>query len=259
MEAIILAAGLGTRLRPLTDRIPKALVEVDGVPVLERVARRLVEAGAERLVINTHHLGEQIERYVRDRDGFGVDVRFSRETGEAPLETGGGIQQAARHMELDAPFVVHNADVVTDLPIRDLLAAHDDDDLATLAITGAETRSPLLVDARGVLGVRYPSGEEKRAREPVGPVRPASFCGVSVLSPTLPGLMTETGAFSVIPVYLRLIADGARVAAWDAGDILWADIGTPDRLREATRLVAGRRTGSTMARPEASGDAPEVG
>lgn len=255
MEAIILAAGLGTRLRPLTDRIPKALVEVDGVPVLERAARRLVEAGADRLIINTHHFGEQIERYVEDRDGFGVDVRFSRETGEAPLETGGGIQQAARHMELRAPFIVHNADVVTDLPIRELLEAHDDHDLATLAITDAETRSPLLVDERGMLGVRYPSGEEKLAREPVGSVRPASFCGVSVVSPALPGLMTETGAFSVIAVYLRLIADGARVAVWDAGDILWADIGTLERLREANRLVARRRTGSVAA-PD---DAPGVG
>ena len=102
MEAIILAAGLGTRLRPLTDRIPKALVPVDGVPVLERAARRLVAAGAHRLVINTHHFGERIEAYVAEHDGFGVDVRFSRETGDAPLETGGGIQQAARLMDLDA-------------------------------------------------------------------------------------------------------------------------------------------------------------
>lgn len=241
MEAIILAAGYGTRLRPLTDRIPKALVEVDGVPILERVAVRLVDAGAHRLVINTHHLGEQIEAFVRARDGFGVDVRFSRETGEAPLETGGGVQQAARLLELREPFLVHNADVITDLVIADLYEEHDPAALATLAVGPQETRSPLLLDDRGVIGVRYPSGVEKLARDPAGEVRDAAFCGVSVVSPALPSLMTETGAFSVIPVYLRLIAAGSRVAAWDIGDALWSDIGTPERLEATSRLLAERR------------------
>ena len=240
MEAIILAAGLGTRLRPLTDRIPKALVEMDGVPMLERVARRLVAAGARRLVINTHHLGEQIEAFFEANGGFGVDVRFSRETGDAPLETGGGIQQAARHLELEAPFVVHNADVVTNLDLIELMEAHRDGTLATLAVTDAETRSPLLLDDLGVVGVRYPSGEERLAREPAGVVHEAAFCGVSVLSPDLLRHMTETGAFSVIPVYLRLIAAGERVAAHDIGPAFWTDVGTPERLDEATRLVAER-------------------
>ena len=241
MEAIILAAGLGTRLRPLTDRIPKALVEVDGVPMLERVARRLVDAGAHRLIINTHHLGEQIEEFVRAREGFGVDVRFSRETGDAPLDTGGGILQAARLMELREPFLVHNSDVVTDLSLRELLAAHEPDVLATLAVNRAETRSPLLLDDAGIVGVRYPSGSEQLARPVEGTLREGAFSGVSVVSPDLPGLMNETGAFSVITVYLRLIAAGYRVEAWDIGDALWADIGTPERLEAATRLMAARR------------------
>lgn len=241
MEAIILAAGLGTRLRPLTNRIPKALVEVDGVPMLERVARRLVDAGAHRLVINTHHLGEQIEDFVRARDDFGVDVRFSRETGDAPLDTGGGIQQASRLMELHEPFLVHNSDVVTDLSLTELLHAHDPDAVATLAVNRAETRSPLLLDDAGVVGVRYPSGSEQLARPVRGAVTEGAFSGVSVVSPVLPSLMTESGAFSVITVYLRLIAAGRRVQAWDIGDALWADIGTPERLETASRLMATRR------------------
>ncbi|HSH46394.1 MAG TPA: sugar phosphate nucleotidyltransferase, partial [Longimicrobiales bacterium] len=105
---MILAAGLGTRLRPLTDRIPKALVPVAGVPMIERVARRLVQAGATRLVINTHHHARQIEDFVRERNDFDVEVRFSREEGDAPLETGGGILNAAPFLTMDAPFVVHN-------------------------------------------------------------------------------------------------------------------------------------------------------
>ena len=241
MEAIILAAGPGTRLRPLTDRIPKALVEVDGVPMLERVARRLVNAGVHRLIINTHHLGQQIEDFVRARDGFGVEVQFSRETGAAPLDTGGGIQQAARLMELRAPFFVHNSDVVTDLSLPDLLAAHDDESVATLAVNRAETRSPLLIDDGGVVGVRFPSGSEQLARPVEGTLKAGAFSGVSVVSAALPGLMTERGAFSVISVYLRLIGAGRRVEAYDIGDALWEDIGTPERLETATRLMAERR------------------
>lgn len=240
MEAIILAAGVGSRLRPLTDRIPKALVEVAGVPMLERVARRLVEAGAHRIVINTHHHAERIESFVRDAAGFDVDVRFSREVGEAPLETGGGIQQAAGHLELTGPVLVHNADILTELPLRAFFEAHTPDLVATLAVTRRESRSPLLLDDEGVIGVRYPSGADQVARPPHGSVREAGFCGVSVISPALPGLMTETGAFSVIPVYLRLIAEGRRIGAWDIGDAYWSDIGTHEQLAEANRRLSGQ-------------------
>ncbi|HUE77707.1 MAG TPA: nucleotidyltransferase family protein [Longimicrobiales bacterium] len=249
MEAIILAAGVGSRLRPLTDRIPKALVEVAGVTMLERVARRVVDAGARRIVINTHHHAEQIETFVRGVDGFGVEVRFSRETGEAPLETGGGIKAAADSLELNGPVLVHNVDILTDLPIPSLVDAHDNETIATLAVADRETRSPILLDDLGVVGVRYPSGGERIARAPRGTVREAAFCGISVISPELPALMTETGAFSVIPVYLRLIGDGRHVGAWDAGDVVWTDIGTHEQLAEANRRFAGERDPGALHPP----------
>lgn len=249
MEAIILAAGVGSRLRPLTDRIPKALVEVAGVPILERVARRVVDAGARRIVINTHHHAEQIEAFVQQAGGFGTDVRFSRETGEAPLETGGGIKVAARHLELRGPVLVHNVDILTDLSLPALMAAHDPEAVATLAVADRETRSPILLDDHGVLGVRYPSGGERTARPPRGPVRDAAFCGISVISPGLPALMTETGAFSVIPVYLRLIGEGRSVGAWDVGDAAWTDIGTHEQLAEANRRFAGEAGPGAPGRP----------
>ena len=113
MEAMILAAGVGERLRPLTEHAPKALVEVAGVPMLERVARRLIDAGADRLIINVHHHADQIEEYVRRRGGFGVEIRFSREEG-APLETGGGLLAAAPLFERSQPFLLHNVDVISD-------------------------------------------------------------------------------------------------------------------------------------------------
>lgn len=237
MEAIVLAAGLGTRLRPLTDHVPKPLVEVGGVAMLERVARRLVGSGARRLVINTHHHPEQIESFVREKEAFGVEVRFSREPGDAPLGTGGGIQQAAGLLGLEAPFFVHNADVVTELSLDRLYDSHEESALATLAVTEVETRSPLLVDDLGVVGVRYPSGAVRHARDARGPVREVAFCGVSVLSPELPSLLTERGAFSIISAYLRLIAEGRIVRAHDIGGAFWTDIGTHERLAEADRAV----------------------
>src|SRR5262245_31371443 len=120
MDAMILAAGLGTRLAPLTDATPKALVEVGGVPMLERVARRLVEAGAPRLVVNVCPFADRIEAFVRARHGFGVECAISRES-PAPLETGGGLLAAAPLLQDDGPVVLHNVDVLTDLSIRDLL------------------------------------------------------------------------------------------------------------------------------------------
>src|SRR5919109_2511750 len=107
MDAMIFAAGRGTRLQPLTHELPKALIEIGGVPMLERVARRLVAAGADRLVINTHPFPEQIVEFVREREGFGVEVHFSHEPDE-PLETGGGLRQAAPLFRRDAPFLLHN-------------------------------------------------------------------------------------------------------------------------------------------------------
>jgi N-acetyl-alpha-D-muramate 1-phosphate uridylyltransferase len=119
MDAMIFAAGLGTRLRPLTNDRPKALVEVGGLTMLERVARRLIEAGADRIVINTHHFPGRIEELVREREGFGVDVRISYEP-DQPLDTGGGLQQATPLFHGDRPILLHNCDVVSDFDLARL-------------------------------------------------------------------------------------------------------------------------------------------
>src|SRR4051794_39483433 len=107
MDGMILAAGVGSRLGEITERTPKALVEVGGVPMLERVARRLIAAGVDRLIINISHHADQVAQFVEEKDGFGVEYVLSRED-PAPLETGGGILHAAAHFRRDAPFIVHN-------------------------------------------------------------------------------------------------------------------------------------------------------
>jgi NDP-sugar pyrophosphorylase family protein len=234
---MLLAAGLGTRLRPLTDHTPKALLEVGGVPILERVARRLIDAGADRLIINLHHLGEQIRAYAEARRvGWGVEVAFSEEPGSA-LETGGGVMNAASLFRGDAPFFLHNADILTDLPLRGMYDAHlAASPLATLAVMERKSSRFLLFDDRGLLG-RADEGKGIRieVRRPVGDVRALAFAGVHVVSPEFLRLTTERGAFSILDPYLRLAAEGSTLLPFRVDGSHWTDIGKPEQLEEARR------------------------
>jgi NDP-sugar pyrophosphorylase family protein len=236
---MVFAAGLGARLRPLTDRVPKALVPVAGVPMLERVARRLVEAGATRLVVNVCPFADEIEAFVRSRRGFGVETVVSREA-PAPLETGGGLLAAAPLLSRTAPFLLHNVDVVTDLPLRDLLAAHlRDRPLATLAVMERETSRRLLFDDLGLLGrVDDARGLRALAREPRGRVEELGFAGVHVADPELASLLVERGAFSILDPYLRLVASGRRIAPFRVDGHLWIDVGRPADLERANAALS---------------------
>lgn len=236
MDAMILAAGLGTRLRPLTNHTPKALVEVGDQPMLAHVARRLIAAGATRLIVNIHHHADQVRDFVAANGGFGVDVEISEEP-ERPLETGGGLLQAEPLFTRDAPFFMHNADIFTDLNLRGLYRHHcDTDALATLAVRAPETERYLLFDDDTLCGYAY-EGEERLVRDPVGQVRRLDFCGVQVLSPRIFDLMTETGIFSIINVYLRLVKAGERITPFDVGEATWIDVGNLERLEEARQWI----------------------
>ncbi|MFP4623834.1 MAG: sugar phosphate nucleotidyltransferase, partial [Gemmatimonadota bacterium] len=165
VDAMILAAGLGTRLRPLTEHTPKALVEVDGVPMLERIARRLVAAGATRLIINVHHQAGQVREFVAARGDFGAEVVLSYEP-DAPLETGGGLLHARPHFRGGAPFFLHNVDVICDADLGALYRQHADrDPLATLAVSDRESSRVLRFDSDGLQAqVDHRTGAEEPAR-----------------------------------------------------------------------------------------------
>jgi NDP-sugar pyrophosphorylase family protein len=239
MDAMILAAGLGTRLRPLTDHTPKALIDVAGVPMIERVAHGLIAAGADRLIVNTAHLAQKIEDYVRQRGGFGVEAVFSRED-PGPLETGGALLEARELFRGDAPFFLHNADILTDLPLEEMYAAHQSaGPLATVAVLDRPSTRKLLFDDRGLLGrVDETKGLDLRVRPAAGPVLALPFAGVHVLSPRVFGLLTERGAFSILDPYLRLAGDGERILPFRVDGHAWRDIGRPEQLEEARRRYA---------------------
>lgn len=243
LDAMLFAAGLGTRLRPLTNDIPKALVPVGGVPVLERVARRVIDAGADRLVINAHHHADQIERFVRERDGFGVDTRVSVEEGE-PLETGGGLVRAHQLglFRGDRPIIVHNADVLTDFSLRELVTEHRESGaLATLAVMDRDKSRALLFDDDGLCGAIARDGGTSMAREPRGRLTHLGFCGVHVMSPALLEDVTESGVFSIVWTWLRLAKQGARILPHRVDGAHWIDIGSPEKLAEANALLGEQR------------------
>ncbi len=231
MDAMIFAAGLGTRLRPLTDTVPKSLVEVGGVPMLEQVAGRLIDAGATRLVVNVHHHAPTVIDFIARRNGFGVQTLVSDES-DLLLETGGGLRKAAPLLRRDAPFLIHNADVLSDIDLRGLYRAHlASDAIATLAVMQRDTRRYLIFDQNGLCGYgRGEQGGERMSREPVGQVERLGFCGVHAVSPHLLDLIEEEGAFSIIFLYLRLSQSGYRIAPYRVDGSLWIDIGKPDQL-----------------------------
>jgi N-acetyl-alpha-D-muramate 1-phosphate uridylyltransferase len=238
MDAMILAAGLGTRLGSITQSTPKPLLPIGGVPMLERIARRLVAAGADRLIINTHHLSDQIVGFVRSRENFGVDVAFSHEA-DRPLETGGAVRHAADLFAGDRPFFLHNADILTDLPLAALYQQHHAaSPLATLAVMRRDTARYLLFDDDGLLGrVDETKDLQIRVRRPRGEERKLAFAGVHVLSEDFPKLLTEVGAFSILDPYLRLAGAGYRIEPFRVDGCEWIDIGKPEQLAEANRML----------------------
>lgn len=247
MKGLILAAGPGTRLGALTEMVPKALVDVGGRTALERVASALVAAGADRLVVNAHHHADRVEEAALALAGPGVEVVVSREdeVSEEPLETGGALVLAARHLEGEDPFFVHNADILSDVDLGAVYAAHvegeaEDGRIATLVVTGRTTSRPLFVDRHGVFGrANRTEGWEVVARHPDREsAREAGFCGIHVVSPRIFRLLRERGTFSIVDAYLRLVGAGTTVAAFDASDRVWHDIGTPERLAAAREAFA---------------------
>lgn len=235
MKALIFAAGLGTRLRPLTDSMPKALVPVGGVPMLARVLCKLRDAGIESFVVNVHHFAEQVEGYLASHD-FGVPVAISREERE-PLETGGGIRHAAPLLG-SGRFLVHNVDILSDLDVSWFLGQDDPRSLATLLLIDAPADRYLLFDddMRLVGWTNVRTGEVKSPYLPdfnPAKYRRYSFCGIHVVSDAVFEKMAAwPEKFSIIDFYLSECARGI-IRGVVARDLQLIDIGSPEKLAEA--------------------------
>ena len=231
MKAMVFAAGRGTRLKPLTDTRPKALVEVAGRTLLEHVMRRLVDAGVTEAIINLHHLGGQIPPFLEKHNRFGLRrVAYSQES--ALLDTGGGLKQAAWFFDDGNPFLVHNVDVLSDIDLGGLVAAQRRSGaLATLAVMDRPTERPLYFDAEGRLVGRRTTGKgDEFVQTPHGKTVPLGFCGIQAVLPAIFGKMSETGAFPLAAAYLRLAGAGEVILAHRVDDAKWRDCGRPEDL-----------------------------
>jgi len=243
MKALILAAGVGSRLRPLTDETPKALIPVAGVPMLERNLVRLKAAGARQFVVNAHHHAQKVADFCAELSRrHGVPVSVSRED-DLLLDTGGALKKAAALLRGPEPFFVHNADVVSDLDLTALYAAHRESGaLATLAVRERECARAYLFDAkdRFVGHDDRGAGRSTWAKGPVAGARRLPFDGVHVISPALLDRISESGVFSITKTYLRLAAAGADLRAFRADRWAWHDVGTVEKLAAAEAWAAGR-------------------
>jgi mannose-1-phosphate guanylyltransferase len=237
MKAMILAAGLGMRLRPLTNDRPKALVEVAGHTLLEITLRRLASFGIREVIVNVHHFADMVVDYLDKNNNFGMRVEISRED-DVLLDTGGGLKQAEwfflQEGPAQEPFLIHNVDVISTIDFARMLTLHRDHDaLATLAVQQRDTSRHLLFDERGRLCGRQTGTNPPEIVRPSQQLTPLAFSGIHILSPQLLGLITEQGVFSIVTTYLRLAAEGHRIIAFRADEYYWRDLGKPENVTQA--------------------------
>jgi mannose-1-phosphate guanylyltransferase len=243
MRAMVLAAGLGTRLRPLTNERPKALVEIGGRSLLELTLARLAAFGVREVIINVHHFADLVIQYLKTKDNFGLHVEISRE--ELLLDTGGGLKKASWFFlqdpnRLDEPFILHNVDVVSTIDFLRLLNFHNENHaLATLAVQERESSRYLLFDDHGELcGRRIGHDQEPELVRTSPNLQALAFSGIHMISPRLLTNMSEEGVFSIIATYLRLAGKDEKILAFRADEYYWRDLGKPEDLRHAEQDLA---------------------
>jgi NDP-sugar pyrophosphorylase family protein len=239
MQTMIFAAGLGTRLKPLTDMMPKALVRVGGKPLLEHVITKLKDAGADRIVVNVHHFAYQIIDYLKDHDNFGLDIRISDES-DMLLDTGGGIKNAASLFDDGAPILIHNVDILSNVNIREFYDSNIDND-ATLLVSDRKTKRYLLFDDNMRL-VGWTNIETGEVKSPYPDIKPSAcrmyaFSGIHIFSPRLFPYMHEfPEKFGIMDFYLR-ICDKVNIRGYVKDDLHLMDVGKLDTLSIAEEFI----------------------
>ena len=244
MKAMIFAAGLGTRLKPFTDHMPKALVPVAGKPMLEHVINKLKSAGVDEIVINVHHFAQQIIDFLKEKDNFGIKIWISDETEEL-LETGGGIKKAAPFF--NEPFLVHNADILSNVDLKDMYDYHlTNGNDATLLVSSRKTVRYLLLDDTNRLCGWV--NKETLQTKPEGFIyqpevqKEYAFGGIHIISPTLFKYMGDkwTGKFSITDFYLQTCKE-AQLGGYIKEDLQLIDIGKPEMLAKAEEFIHQNR------------------
>ncbi|MBD3288855.1 NTP transferase domain-containing protein [candidate division KSB1 bacterium] len=233
MKAMILAAGYGTRLQPLTDNKPKALVEINGIPMLEILIHRLIKANFREIIINVHHKADMITEFLQARNNFDIRIEISQE--EEILGTGGGLKNAAYFFDDDEPFLMHNVDVISNIDLREMLELHRGSrNIATLAVMKRATSRCFLVGNDNLIygHVNKKKKKTRLAKPAPDKTEELAFSGIHVISPDMLSQLSENGFFSIIDIYLRLITTGHHIGVYRIDGHYWKDLGKPDHIRQ---------------------------
>ena len=247
MKAMILAAGLGTRLKPFTNHHPKALAEVNGKSLLQRNVEYLQAYGITEVIVNVHHFADQIIKAIEDNKGWGSSISISNETDEV-LETGGGLLRAATFFEKEARWLVMNADILTDLPLDQLMeadavnaSASEGDLIATLAVTNRPSSRNLIFNAAGTLcgWKNNTTGEEKWANplKDINTAVPKAFSGIQIIHQHFFEVLEMKGKFSLIDAYLQM-AQYYPIHYFDHSNGILLDVGKPESLEKAATIFS---------------------
>ena len=229
MKAIIFAAGLGSRLKPLTDHTPKALLKINGKPLLAYAIEKLQQAGVTEIIVNVHHLAEQIISYLKNSHYHGITFSISDER-DLLLDTGGGLKKATPFFNDGQPFFAYNVDILTDLDLSEMMNFHRKHHaLATLAVSERSTTRYLLFDdAMHLKGWTNVKTNEKIPQNiHTEAFQKRAFSGIHVINPKLLPLLDKDGNFPIIPEYLRLCSEHA-IAGYDHTGSYWEDMGKPE-------------------------------
>jgi NDP-sugar pyrophosphorylase family protein len=257
---MILAAGLGTRLRPLTSDRPKALVTIAGRTMLELTIARLKSFGVNEIIINTHHFADLVAQYLEVNHNFGMRIELSRE--EILLDTGGGLKRAAHFFWKNGgaePFLLHNVDILSTIDLGRMIRFHvEQRALATLAVEPRKTSRYLLFDEEGKLCGRQSGGDAgMELVRPVKDPQALAFSGIHVLSPAIFEKIEEEGVFSIVTTYLRLAAQGETIAAFRAGGCYWRDLGSPENVLQASQDIENGTYPATAYNLDQESQSPE--
>jgi NDP-sugar pyrophosphorylase family protein len=231
MKAIILAAGLGTRLKPLTDNKPKALVEVNGKTLLQINIEQLSKSGIKDIVINTHHFSDLIKNFLKNHNNFNLNIQISDETGLL-LDTGGGIKKALSLLGTNKPVLIQNVDIYSNINYNNMLSSHlKNKSVATLAVNNRESSRYLLFDKKNYLSGwgNSKTGEKIVTRESYD-LEQYAFCGIHIVSPDILNLMPDKKRFNIINTYLK-ISENFKISNYQYNET-WFDIGKLQMLNK---------------------------
>lgn len=238
MKAFILAAGLGTRLKPITDSKPKALVEINGIPLIEHLLLKLINHGFNSVILNVHHYADLVIEFIKSKKFFGIEIEISNESGLL-LDTGGGLKNVKWFFNDNQPFLIHNVDIFSNIDLNELYSYHkDNNSIATLAVQNRNSSRYFLFDKENNLcgWVNEKTGETKITRKSSGELYRFAFSGIQIVEPEIFDYMLTHDVFSLVDLYLS-IASKHRITYFDHSNSIFVDLGKKENLIEAEKLI----------------------